>query len=76
MDIEFKFEKNAMVAHFLNPRQPLLIIERLYYDREGGGTKQYFCRGTSAYGTLYDKLIGLNESELKLYEEDKDETTM
>jgi len=70
MAIRFKFKRNAIVAHFLYPKLPMQIVERLYYDREGGGTKQYFCR-IGGYGGLCEKLTGFNESELKFYEGDK-----
>ncbi len=65
MEINFKFEKGQRVCHHLQPWAPLIVLERLCYDRMGGCSIQYFIRGKYTQERLY----GLYEAELDLYKE-------
>lgn len=63
MKAKFKFELGQKVCHRLSPFAPMIIIERLYYDRQGGASVQYFCRAKFDQ----DKLYSSYETELDLY---------
>lgn len=63
MEINFKFELGQRVAHHLQSWVPMIIIERLCYDRQGGHSIQYFCRN----GYTQEKLFCLYEQEIDLY---------
>ncbi|KKL76678.1 hypothetical protein LCGC14_2042470 [marine sediment metagenome] len=65
MEINFKFELGQRVCHHIQAWIPLIVIERLCYDRQGGFSIQYFCRA----GYAQEKLYCMYENELDLYKE-------
>jgi len=65
MDIEelFRFKRGDLVCHKLDNSTPLLVVERMYYERPGGVSILYYLR--DSYKD--DRLHGIHEEELSEY---------